>query len=190
MAWATFTVHSCSELKQCTSNYHKKVGHWKKKHVLDDSTRQHFVPYIYLIVQFRIKNYRWIQTLTTHSCTVSLDLKKNIHKFLQVSVWNLNIHDRQSNKQVFFSLNILLQMEAKPVKMRLHFFNSAVLANSKVDWPLSSYPSLCFKARLSAKPLIRLSLLVLMQIKLISLERFCTLPRSESESFWNSKMAY
>ena len=28
-------------------------------------------------------------------------------------------------------VNILLQMEAKPVKMRLHFFNSAVIANSK-----------------------------------------------------------
>ena len=42
----------------------------------------------------------------------------NIQKFRQVSV-NLNIHNRQSNKQVFFSLefvNILLQIEAKPVK--------------------------------------------------------------------------
>ena len=74
-------------------------------------------------------------------------------------------------------------MEAKPVKMGLHFFNSAVMANSKVDRPLSSYPSLCFKARLSAKPLIRILFFVLMQIKLISLERFCTLPRSESEGF-------
>ena len=36
-----------------------------------------------------------------------------------LSVWNLNIHNRQSNKQVFFSLefvNILLQMEAKALK--------------------------------------------------------------------------
>ena len=27
------------------------------------------------IVQFRIKNYRWTQTLTTHSYRVSLDVK-------------------------------------------------------------------------------------------------------------------
>ena len=36
-----------------------------------------------------------------------------------MSVGNLNIHNRQSNKQVFFSLefvNILLQVEAKAVK--------------------------------------------------------------------------
>ena len=48
------------------------------------------------------------------------------------------MHNRQSNKQVFFSLefvNILLQMEAKAVKkMRLHFFTSAVIANSKMDY--------------------------------------------------------
>ena len=47
-----------------------------------------------------------------------------------MSVLNLNIHNRKSNKQVFLSLefvNILLQMEAKAVKMRLHFFNSAVI---------------------------------------------------------------
>ena len=71
------------------------------------------------IVQFRIKNYRWIQTLTAHSYKVSLDVKYNIQKFWQVSVWNLNIHNRLSNKQVFFSLkfvNILLQIEAKAVK--------------------------------------------------------------------------
>ena len=50
------------------------------------------------------------------------------------------MHNRQSNKQVFFSLefvNILLQIEAKSVKMRLHFFNSAVIANSKVDYSVS-----------------------------------------------------
>ena len=38
---------------------------------------------------------------------------------------------------VFFSLefvDIFLQMEAKPVKMRLHFFNSAVITNSKLDY--------------------------------------------------------
>ena len=50
----------------------------------------------------------------------------------------MNIHNRESNKQVFFSLefvNILLQIEAKTVKkMRLHFFNSAVIANSKMDY--------------------------------------------------------
>ena len=66
-----------------------------------------------------LKNYRWIQTLTTHSSRVSLDINQTIQDFRQVSVWNLNIHNRQSNKQVFFSLefvNILLQMEAKPVK--------------------------------------------------------------------------
>ena len=48
----------------------------------------------------------------------------------------MNIHNRQSIKQVFFSLefeNILLQMEAKAVKMRRQFFNSAVIANSKMD---------------------------------------------------------
>ena len=31
-------------------------------------------------------------------------------------------------------MDIFLQMEAKPVKMRLHFFNSAVIANSKLDY--------------------------------------------------------
>ena len=31
-------------------------------------------------------------------------------------------------------VDIFLQMEAKPVKMRLHLFNSAVIANSKVDY--------------------------------------------------------
>ena len=39
-----------------------------------------------------------------------------------------------SNKQVFFSLefvNMLLQLVAKPVKMRLYFFNSAVTAKIK-----------------------------------------------------------
>ena len=55
-----------------------------------------------------------------------------------MSVRNLNIHNRQSNKQVFFSLefvNIILQMEAKAVtEMRLHFFNSAVIANLKMDY--------------------------------------------------------
>ena len=30
---------------------------------------------VVLVVQFRIKNYRWIQTLTTHSYRVSLDVK-------------------------------------------------------------------------------------------------------------------
>ena len=50
---------------------------------------------------------------------VSLDAKWNIQKFWQASVWNVNVHNRQSNKQVFFSLefvNILLQFEAKAVK--------------------------------------------------------------------------
>ena len=49
----------------------------------------------------------------------------------------MNIHNRQSNKQVFFSLDfvdILLQMEAKRVQMRLHFFDSAVIANSNLDY--------------------------------------------------------
>ena len=49
----------------------------------------------------------------------------------------MNIHNRQSNKQVFFSLDfgdILLQMEAKRVQMRLHFFDSAVIASSKLDY--------------------------------------------------------
>ena len=44
---------------------------------------------------------------------------------------------KQSNRQVFFSLefvNILLQMQAKPVTMRYHFFNSAVIANLKLDY--------------------------------------------------------
>ena len=49
----------------------------------------------------------------------------------------MKIHNRESNKQVFFWLefvNVLLQIEAKAVKkMRLHFFNSAVIANSKMD---------------------------------------------------------
>ena len=59
------------------------------------------------IDQFRIKNYRWIQTLMTHSYSVSLDLKWHIQKFRQASVWNLNIYNRQSNKQVFFSLEFV-----------------------------------------------------------------------------------
>ena len=49
----------------------------------------------------------------------------------------MNIHNRQSNKQVFFSLDfvvILLQMEAKRVQMRLQFFDSAVIASSKLDY--------------------------------------------------------
>ena len=53
---------------------------------------------------------------------------------------NSCIHNGQNNKQLFFSLefvNIFLQIEAKAVKMRLHFFNSAVIANSKMDY--------CFK---------------------------------------------
>ena len=64
----------------------------------------------------------------------------------------MNIHNRQSNTQVFFSLkfvNILLQMEAKAVKkMRLHFFNSAVIANSKMD-----YFTGCRLIRRTLKPL-------------------------------------
>ena len=32
---------------------------------------------------------------------------RHIHKFRQVSVWNLKIHDRQSNKPVFFSLEFV-----------------------------------------------------------------------------------
>ena len=47
------------------------------------------------------------------------------------------IYTIDSNKGVFFSLefvNILFQMEAKPVKMCLHFFNSVVKANSKLDY--------------------------------------------------------
>ena len=51
---------------------------------------------------------------------------------------NIHMQNRQSNKQVFFSLefmNILLQMEANAVKkMRLHFFYSAVIVNSKLDY--------------------------------------------------------
>ena len=31
-------------------------------------------------------------------------------------------------------VNILLQIEAKAVKRRLHFFNSAVIANLKMDY--------------------------------------------------------
>ena len=53
--------------------------------------------------------------------------------------WIHCIHNRQSNKQIFFSLDladILLQMEAKPVQMRLHFFDSAVIANSKLDYSI------------------------------------------------------
>ena len=49
------------------------------------------------------------------------------------------MHNRQSNKQVFSSLefvNILLQIEAKTVKNVSHFFNSAVIANSKMDYYL------------------------------------------------------
>ena len=50
----------------------------------------------------------------------------------------MNIHYRQSNKQVFFLLefvNRLLQIEAKAVKnMRLHFFNLAVIVNWKMDY--------------------------------------------------------
>ena len=30
---------------------------------------------LYTIVQFLIKNYRWMQTLMTHSCRISLDIK-------------------------------------------------------------------------------------------------------------------
>ena len=51
---------------------------WKKCNVL-------------LIVQFRIHHDRWIQGLTTHLYRVSLDLKKNVHKYRREGDTNLKI---------------------------------------------------------------------------------------------------
>ena len=79
------------------------------------------------IVLFWIRNCRWIQTLTIHSHRFNLDIKYNIQKFRQVSVWNLNINNTQSNKEVFSSLEfvkVLLQIEAKLVIMRPHFLRA------------------------------------------------------------------
>ena len=63
-----------------------------------------------------------------------------VHIFSDNLSRNSCIHNRQSNKQVFFSLDfadILLQMGAEPVQMRLHFFDSAIIANSKLDHSIS-----------------------------------------------------
>ena len=49
---------------------------------------------------------------------------------------------------------------------------------------------LCFKTRVGAQPLIWKSSFILMQIKLIFTRKVVHLASFESESFWNSEMAY
>ena len=53
-------------------------------------------------------------------------------------------------------MDILLQMEAKPVQMRFHVFDSAVIASSKLDYSNLDWAQL-FEGRLALNPGLNLN---------------------------------
>ena len=98
--------------------------------LLSFSTRKH----ISMASRASLSNFLW---RTVNSKPLTIPIGVVACAFSDNLSRNSCIHNRQTNKQVFFSLefvNILLQIEAKAVKMRVHFFNSAVIANSKIGY--------------------------------------------------------
>ena len=99
------------------------------------------------MVQFRIHQNRWIKIQGTHLYRVNLNLKlgdENFHPFVCCFLLLINTF-------LLVFVNIFLQLQVNPAKMRLLYFYPAALVNSKLDYYCLQYEYTSFGVLLSVE---------------------------------------